>query len=334
MQTLPPLQFLKRENGSLAFLIDNSTLETLTCPRLYELKHLRMRDLVAARAGRNFGAGLHVGWRERYLRCGSAPVDESSEAAINEAMATFFRDKPQPPEDFRTLDHACKVMKAYNQRYLTEAFTILPKNDGTPAVEASFAFTLGHLKYQPLPRDPEIANAQDIEIVYTGRVDLLTKDPEGEWVGPDHKTAFMFGQGFQDAMATDAGQRGYCWAFQQMYGRPPRGYVIDAVRIRPPTKKATYAGDAPISFEDMQRIPFYIFPDDIEEWRQDTLAKIETIFWMHARDYFQKHTKMCVTKYGRCDMFEVCITARGSREAVLSSNQFEDLTWSPLNPTH
>lgn len=336
MNPLPPLPFVKAKDGSLAFLIDNSTLETLVCPRLYELKHLRQRDLVAARAGRNFGACLHVGWKERYLRCGSSAVDAANEPLINEAMAAYLLDKPQPPDDFRTLEHAQRVMSAYNSRYRDEPFKVLPKADGSPAVESSFAFPLGIVRY---PAMNELADYYGVKasvpipinVNYTGRIDLQTHDVEGDWSGPDHKTAFQFGKGFTDKMATDSAQRGYCWAFQQFYGHLPRGYIIDAVRIRRPSKADTYAGVAPIDASDFQRIPFYIFPDDIEEWKQDTLAKVETIFWMHSRGYFQKHTRRCVTEYGRCDMYDVCIAARGTRDEVLSSNLYEPATWSPLN---
>lgn len=330
MIALPPLSFVKTETGQLAFLCDNSSLESLVCPRLYELKHIRKRELVAARAGRNFGSGLHIGWRERYVRCGSKAVDDAAAVGINTAMAEYFAEKPQPPDDFRTLDHAQRVMAAYNDRYRDEPFTIMLKADGTPAIESSFAFPLGEVQYTGL--QPDLWNKW-IKIIYTGRIDLLSHDAEGDWAGPDHKTAFQFGDSFLDTMSTDSGQKGYCWAFQQFYGRPPRGYIIDAVRIRRPTKASSYAGGAPCDASDMQRIPHYVFPGEIDEWREDTLAKIETIFWMHARGYFQRHTKMCVSKYGRCDMFDVCTSARDSRETVLVSNLFEEATWSPLNPT-
>ena len=218
-------------------------------------------------------------------------------------------------------------MQAYNAYYRDEKFEILLNAKGERAVESSFAFPLGVVPFMNF----ETNELEMVTIIYIGRVDLFTKNAEGSWSGPDHKTAFMFGEGFQDQMATDPGQKGYCWSFKQFFGYYPKGYIIDAVRIRRPKKADFYAGVAPVDESDFQRIPFYVFPDEIDEWREDTLAKVEQIFWMHSRGYFHRNRRMCTTKYGRCDMFEVCIVPKASRETLLASNLFEPMTWSPLN---
>lgn len=332
---MTPLPFTVSKRGTLAFLVDNSTLETLTCPRLYQLKHLRKRDLVAARAGRNFGAGLHVGWKERYTLCGSNPVDVTAELAINAAIAAHFAGKPQPEGDFRTLDHAQRVMKCYNDFYKRENFEILKKPNGSPAVECSFAFQLGTLRYpgvgKVVAHDGKYYSSH-IDIFYMGRMDLLVRNTEGFWAGPDHKSTQEYGQGFADTYQTDAGQKGYVWAATRYLGQPVKGYIIDGVRIRRPKRMDEYTGAPPVDSSDFLRIPHYVFPDELAEWEEDTLAKVETIFWMHSRGYFQKHTRMCRHKYGRCDMFDVCTTSRANRENTLASDMFEDLEWSPLNP--
>lgn len=320
-----PLRFvLSEKDGQPCFFVDNSSLNTLVCPRFYELKHICGRELVAARAGRNFGAGLHVGWQRRYSLCGSSAVDAKAEVYINDGMMDYFREKPQPENDFRTLAHAQRIMQVYNERYRNEPFEILKNAKGQPAVESSFAFPIGDVVYPSSER-------LSIKIIFTGRVDLFTRDNEGEWAGPDHKTTSELGNPFMTTMATDSGQKGYCWAFQQIYGRLPRGYIINAVRIRKPRKMDLYTGEAPIDASDFLRIPHYVFPSELEEWREDVLAKVETIFWMHHRGYFQRHTSRCSEKYGRCDMYDVCISQRESRDTVLASSLFEDYTWSPLN---
>ena len=318
MTTLPPLPLVPTKDGKLAYLIDNSTLETLVCPTIYKNKHLYKRELSAARAGRNFGAGLHVGWKERYMLCGSKAVDPTNEQTINAALATYFGEKPQPDDDFRTLEHAQKVMKAYNKRYTNEDFTILSRTDGTPAVESSFAFPIGEV--------------QGVQIIYTGRTDMFIHNSEGDWV-LDHKTAFQYGENWLKQMAVDSGQKGYVWAFAQLYGRCPRGYIVDGVRIRRPTKKDEYAGVPPVDNTDFQRIPQYVFPQELDDWRENVLLQVDSIFYRHKRGSFEMNRRECVGKYGPCDFYDVCMAMPEQRESILASSMFEELTFSPLNKT-
>lgn len=354
-----------------AFLTDNSGLTQRKCPRKYQYSNINKRSLADAKAGRNFGSAMHAGWAVRYRLRGNQAVDGPTEAAINDAMAAWLAEHPQPPGDFRTLTHAIKMMGVYNMTYQQEPFRIVtapgwepvakdqvvPKgtryrycnlaNKTTyesfapgdfiaskdmdrleiyvhdrPIVERSFALPLGHVWGYP--------------IIYIGKVDLMTEDHNGLWSGPDHKTAFQFGKGFHDEMAVDSGQLGYVWATEQITGRRPRGYIIDAVRVRRASrgKASEYMEnqDAPVDASDFMRIPFDVLPETIEEWRTDTLAIIESIFQDYERGFFPRHRWECVSKYGQCDYYDVCHVAKGSRESVLASTLFEDNEWSPLNP--
>jgi len=312
---LPPLPLVDSPDGPV-FLCDNSSLEKLVCPRLWQLVNLNRRTLVESRAGRNFGAGLHVGLKERYSLCGHNEVTPDKTKIINSAISEFFRSSPQPVDDFRTLEHCQRVMQAYNEYYRSEPFKILQRPDGKPAVESSFSFPLGKV--------------DEVMVYYIGRMDMNIEDNTGEWVF-DHKTAFMFGDGFRRSLERNAGQIGYCWAHQQIYGRLPRGYVIDAIRIRRPKKGDEYTGAPPIDSSDLQRIPYFIMPDNVEYWKQNTLRKIENIFLMHSVGYFYQNESQCETKYGPCDFYDLCSAPESSWDEILNSTRYEHNDWSPLN---
>jgi hypothetical protein len=308
-------------NGALVF--DNSTLELLRCPRLFEYKALRKREVVGAKAGRNFGAGLHVGWATRYRRCGSSAVADADTVAINDSMGKFFAESPSPGEDFRNFDHACRVMRVYNEIYGREEFKIVtnPK-DGSPMVECSFLLPFGvELDGHPL--------------YYCGKIDTGIEDNSGIW-SFDHKSAFQFGDGFDGQMQRDGGQLGYMWALWQVLGVRPKGYIIDAVRIRRPSvsKKAEYGGGTPpVDGTDMKRLPFAVATDDIiEAWKKDVVALVKQILHFHKSGHFPEYRWQCVGKYGKCDMYEACAVRPEERLNILyHTSLFTESTWSPLN---
>lgn len=323
MQTnpLPPLPLIKHPtlapDGALIF--DNSTIELLRCPRLLENKWLRKRDLVASKAGRNFGSTLHAGWATRLRLCGSEEVSNDAQVAINESMRAWLNENPQPTDDFRNFDHACRVMAAYNAFYRKEPFRVLtnPK-DGSPLVECTFCIPFGKV--------------QGIEIYYAGKIDTAIEDHNGIW-SFDHKSTFQFGDTFNAQMHRDGGQLGYFWALWQVLGRRPTGYLIDAVRIRKPKRSDEYAGIAPCDQSDFARIPFSGISDDaVEGWKRDVTQCINLILFMHDTGHFPEYRWNCTNKFGTCDMFDCCSLPPAQREQVLyNSTLFEEAVWSPLH---
>lgn len=315
MNTLPPLPLVDD-----AIILDNSTIELLKCPRLLELKWLRARVPVADKAGANFGSTIHRGLEVRYHKAGTGRVDSSARIDINQAMSEWQQEHPQPEGDFRDFEHSVKMMNAYLEQYPTESFKILNNNEGKPIIENSFLLPFG-------------ADIHGHPLYYSGKIDLGIQDQNGLW-SFDHKTAFQFGAGFDQQMNMDGGQRGYCWALGQVMATKPQGYIIDAIRVRRPTKKKgqaeEYGGASCIDATDFSRKPVWVTQDDLDEWREDVITLVTNIFDYHAKGYFPRHRWNCVNKYGACEMFEVCSCPRSQRDSILASGMFEDNTWTPL----
>ena len=296
-----------------AFIIDNSSIEKWKCPRAWEYNELHGRTPADARAGANFGSTVHRGLETRYKVCGRDEVTPDATSMIEAAMHGWLESSPQPENDFRNFDHACKMLRVYNQIYRKEGFTILKNSNGKPIIEASFALPFGRV--------------MDTPIIYSGKIDLGIEDNNGIW-SHDHKTAFQFGDTFTKQMSMDGGQIGYCWALGQATGRRPAGYIIDAIRVRKPSVRASFTGEAPIDATDFTRTPYYVTPDMIEEWKSDVLAIITDIFLAHSRNHFPRHRWQCTNKFGPCDYFDVCSTPRAQRHLVLASNLFVANTWT------
>jgi hypothetical protein len=307
--------------NSLVF--DNSTIELLRCPREYFYSAERQRELVAERAGRNFGSTIHCGAAVRYTECRADAVSDEVVPKINEAMRKHLDANPQPEEDFRNFNHACTVMQAYNTHYGAEPFRILLNPvDQMPLVERSFLFPFG------MVRTP---NGEPRNLFYAGKIDAGIEDNSGCW-SFDHKTTFMFGENWERQMAVDGGQVGYVWALRKTL--PPEkkvlGYVINGIRIRKPRRKDNFTDEALVDASDFKREPAYVSEIDIADWMRDTVALVEDILWYQQRHYFPRHRWMCTRKYGPCDFYDVCSLSPDQRENALMSNLFSDREWSPL----
>lgn len=304
-------------NGALIF--DNSTLELLKCPRLAEYKWLRKRELMTNRAGRNFGSAIHIGLAERYRRVGNGLVTPEVAGCIDEAMRQFFEESPAPGEDFRNFNHATRVMGQYNMIYGPEPFRILKKANGEPLVEASFLLPFG-------------ATIYGYPLYYAGKIDCGIEDNDGVW-SFDTKTAFQFGKQFDAEKLRDGGQLGYFWALWQILGVRPKGYIINAIRVRKPTRASEYSG-APIDGSDFKRMPYALpFDDAIESWRRDVIRLATMLVQFHQEGYFPEYRWNCVGKYGECDFFEACSARVSERLSILyHTTLFGHSDWSPLNP--
>jgi len=306
--TLPPLPLV---DG--AFLIDNSGLEKLKCPRAFQYSELARRVPVAERAGANFGSTIHRGLETRYKLCGSEEVTLAQQPQIEQAMREWLDENPQPETDFRNFNHACKMMQVYNNIYRKEGFKIMANKEGKSIVEASFMLPFGKVN--------------NIDVFYCGKIDLGIEDHNGLW-SFDHKTTFQFGETFDKQMAMDGGQLGYCWALWQVTGKKPQGYIIDAIRVRRPTKKDEFSEKSCIDGTDFKRTPHYVSEDMIAEWKNDVMTLIKNVFDYHSSGHFPRHRWNCTNKFGLCDYYDVCSSNQHQRDMILNGSLFEDNQWT------
>lgn len=330
------------------FIFDNSSIEKLqSCPYEYQLCHINKRISADNRAGLNFGQACHSVLKHRYMTYGSNPVTDTTET--NHILAEHFDASPEPVGDFRNLSMAQAWSEAYNDVYKTESFEILKLSKGELMVERSFLrpfafFDDGHLVDVHSVQFEKTTVAQWVEelkclkytpILFSGRIDMGLTDTTGEWI-LDHKSTFQFGKSFISEMLASPQFRGYAWEFKHYFGRMPKGYIINAFRVRPPCKGAEY--DTSLLFRtsgkdpDFLRISQHLTEADITEWEQNTFNMLEEIFWYHGRGKFHKHKKSCVSKYGPCQFYTLCNeVAPESRESYLNSANYIDNTWTPLN---
>lgn len=362
---LPPIPLT---NG--AFFIDNSTIELFnTCPRAVQYSKLNARVTASNSAALTFGSAIHLALEHRYVTCANQPVDGFYNQDVAQLLADYYEANPVPVEDYRNLNWALETTKRYNDKYSMEEFSMMEFSEplackyceGTGVVERIIQQLHANGEVVEIPQGADcvwckgsgtqslmvelpfatrLGNINQMEIYYSGRIDLPVII-DGKLFVLDHKTTSVLGPTFFDDKKMSAQQKGYAWAMEQLTGHKVHGYIVNAIRAKEPPqyvtqgKESKYSGKkmSPETWwnEGLQRERFLLNEGELDEWRENLLAQVEEFFWHYSRGLFPKKTAWCVGKYGRCQYFEVCsLYPPQDREVLLNSGLFMDNTWSPL----
>jgi hypothetical protein len=288
----------------------------ITCARSAEYYLLRRRRIAEQRSALFFGGAIHSALEYRYRNTDKvAPADIPQ--AQSDLLGRIFAASPAAIDDHRTCSLATEIIRVYNDVYAQEEFKIVSA-DGKPLVEQSFAIELCRIA---VPR--WIHESGVVAVIYTGRIDLVV-----EWDGLfniDHKTTSIMGAGFFEEQSMSPQQEGYMWAVRKTLGVLPVGYVINAIRTRPPAKTR----DA-VCKDDFMRQKYYCASERIDEWEENIKHVLAEFLWKYEQGYLPMEKKWCIHKYGRCQYFDVCTLPRENRDMMLASGLYADNTWSPL----
>ncbi len=307
MNPLPPLPLIDNH-----LFIDNSFLEKLNCcPRAVEYSYLHKRVASWSKAALNFGGAVHHALAIRYRDFPDLALSSDEDLQMEE-LSKWFAEKPNPMEDHRTLDLAQKLIRAYNSRFQGEEFASLTFN-GSPAVELPFVFRL--------------CKIGDITILYCGRIDLVVTS-DGLIFVVDHKTTSMMGEQFFKGLSVSPQMVGYASGVEAILPKEKcAGFIVNAIKVPKPTKTK---GDG-VDSDCFQRHRTYLQEGQLAEWRQNTIALVEEFLWNYSRGILPQKKSWCVNKFGLCEFFGVCELPADNRSLMLSTGQFTNNDWSPLN---
>ena len=291
------------------FFVDNSAIELLTtCPWRAYASIIRKRTLVAEQPALRFGGHIHAALAYRYRRIaqGKVPCPDVQ----MRILSTRFARTPLESEEWRNVNTAQDVITSYNERYSSEPLdTDVVHHNGFPLVEKPFAVIAGE--------------RLGWRIVYIGRIDMAFRDG-GHLYVRDHKTSSVLGQTYWQDVAVSEQQRGYCWALRETLGEEPLGYEINVLCARKPSR----TGNA-IEFA-RQKVFTREPPNQLDVWRDNMLAQVETFLWHVNKNIFPRHHKHCIHKYGVCPFYSVCELPPQTQEQALTSSAYQENTWSPL----
>lgn len=342
---LPKRKLLKHHSGNDYILeIDHSSLEILTnCDRKAQWQLVYGR-IPHERSALVYGSAIHSALEHLYR-------DNITELQpLYEAMVPHFENCPPGVGEWRTLDHATTTIAKYLEHYKLEQFEVLTEpykgipSMGTKMVEIPFAIPLTVIEVNdtfkldketlleggdPFCRHEMALQVDRVHIVWTGKIDILAKTPDGRFGIVDHKTFSIGGDSYFKGFELSQQFLGYVWSAEKLLERELHWALVNGIYGRQPaaTKETQRKHDS----ERFQRRYYHYRRDQIEEWPQSIIAICEDFIHRLVEGFFPMKTTHCVAKFGLCPFHQVCTEKPEHRLMILNSNLYSDNTWSPLN---
>ena len=359
---LPPLPLV----DDTLFIDNSGWIENLsTCTRKLEYQCLSLRVHGAEKPALNFGSAIHLALELRYARYANKPPDQVYYEDLSVLLTDFFKDKPVPAGEWRTLNWAMDTMRRYNERYYDEEFNLLQYKD--PIVcpqckgkgkskysdkERDCLFCVGTGKRSLMVEMPFAIKLythtsgimstnipRSIHVYYSGRVDLPVNYGGIGIFTMDAKTTGQLGDTFWIEQRMSNQHRGYCWAFHNITGSIPAGYVVNAIRSKEPpiyvlnnevSKRGKKQSPEQWWQESLCRERKIITSFDLDYWKNNTIDLCEEFFWHYERGYMPMKTKWC-NSYGHCPYYDTCALPPDERNGFLNSGLYTANVWSPLH---
>lgn len=299
-------------------LIDASTLAGFNkCNRYAYFYRMRKRESAAFAAGRTFGTIIH-GALEIANRNPTLHPNEVRALQLP-YLEKEFTTHSFPDGDHRNLQYAIDVLDAYVTAYGTDTMTTLLNERGEPLIEASFAVPLFNYMVN-IPKHP--LDKATVVVCWSGKIDRVVRFADGRFGHLDYKTTAMGGSTFFTEFELSTAQLGYAWALRNAMHINNDMFAISAIVCRKPTKTGK-------GIECL----FQVFPvtnELLDEWCDNTVATIQDFIACALHNQWQYNSESCCGKYGVCPYHDICVMPHCNREAMLQSNFYTDVTWSPL----
>lgn len=313
-----PLHLIEqRSDGSPQLVVHATQLQELDlCVTKFWYHYVRALEASAPRPALNYGTGVHEALAYRY----SHPTDDlaSIEAEQMGVIERYFTANPQPPDEWRNGGRAQALIRAYNAQYPTHDWQVA-------AVEEEFEVEVGRILVPVAPSDERSIS---VPVILRGRKDLVVEWHGGLWV-VDHKTAQDWAAGDSNSHLDEGRMsfqfRAYAFAERAMKRsfHPILGTVGNYLVSRKPL-----ADDGKPRKSSLPRNQFhmeaYPYTDaDLDEWRDECLAKARRILAHHADNDWELHrNRGSCGHWGRCEFYDVCSAQPADREPLLATSDF------------
>lgn len=294
--------------------IDNTCMELFnTCPRQAYYYKVLKKELNKSRIALDFGKAFHEVLDYLYRKYGTSYRNAEANSDILRYAQSLHLDTPD--DDYRSNAYLVGAVSKYLSDYPAESFSLATAPDGKPAIEIPFARPLGIINSPVFGR---------VVVVWTGRIDLVYRQP-GRLGIIDHKTTSMMGPQYFAEFDLSNQFYGYAEAAEFIFGEQISEVTVNGLGCRKPSVKGTGK-----QYEFARHI-VPISRSLLAEWKLDALAAITSFIRCAEDGYFPKYTKWCVNKYGPCQYRAICTLNPEHREAALSTSEYRDVLWNPLD---
>lgn len=306
---------------------DNTKLSSYSClerGRLAHEAHWRSKRPNEALA---FGEGFHKAV-EIWTKARVAEQALPDEVAVEQARAAFrqvwekelpedARQKLEIEGDRRSYANFQRLFAAFCRKFPIEMF------DRIVATEIPFTLYLGK-------------TPAGCEVSWSGILDRAVEWQGGLYYVDIKTTSYHLSDRFFAEFRLSGQMTGYAWAGEELGIGNFSGIMIQAVSTQTPQEGVKLKKDGtPYARQGKQvddLIGCEILPVSgwrIEEWKRDTLQKIDDVRAARARGHWPKNWGEICNSFGGCAFRSVCEASPEARAAQIEQ-WYEKRVWNPL----
>lgn len=305
----------KAFKDGLQFAWDSTSVKLAEeCLRKYEYKMIQGWSSQQLSVHLKFGAAYATALEHFYKHLALGMTeDEAMIEIIREALvATWDYDKDEAGEpipgtgspwvsdhNLKTRENLIRTIVWYIDQFgESDPTKVIMLNDGTPAVELTFAFPV------------------DDGIVFSGHLDRLV-DYAGNLMVMDQKTTgSTITPRYFDQYKPDIQMSMYTFAGNAVWNMPVKGVVIDAAQIA-------------VGFTRFERGLTMRTQPELQEFYDTTMATIERARSATALQVFPMNRTAC-QNYGGCEFRRICSKSPDVRTQFLKADFTQGKRWDPL----
>jgi len=276
-------------------------------------EHLAPQEpAVALVFGSAFHKAVEVWTQQRIMQppCIDTTAVANAEAAFVEIweheLPLEVREMLEFSGDKRSVGNFKRLFAGYRKKFPLEMY------EAVLACEQSFTLLLGTT---PAGR----------EVGWSGVIDRIVRWQDGIYYVDIKTSSYQLDDKFFDKFKLSGQMRGYTWAGQQLVGEEFAGALVQGVHVQAPLKTKTRAADELVQCES---IPFV--QSQLEEWRINTLHKIDSIHRAREIGYWERnYASRCSAFGGGCEMKRICWAPPEDQENRRQLH-FKERVWNPL----
>lgn len=288
-------------------LVWDSTLRGayVSCPMKFFWEFMRKLGPNVTSVHLHFGAAIAAGLEVSRYRFYAD--NYSQEDAVAAGLVTLMQEwgDYEDNHDLKSFANCVAAYTAYCDEYPFGSDHIQPyfKDDGTPAVEFSFAIPIPEVLH-PVTGEP---------LIYAGRFDMLGVYNSQLFI-VDEKTTGQLGNSWLRNWDLRAQFTGYCWAAQE-YGLPVAGAVVRGIA---PRKNGSVDFAQAITYR-----PEHL----ISTWRQQLGRDLQRAVQNFKDGYWDVNFDSTCASYGGCQYKMLC---ESPEPEAWIPGYFKERTWNPL----
>jgi PD-(D/E)XK nuclease superfamily protein len=276
-------------------------------------EHLKSKEPAVALV---FGGAFHKAvevWTQRSSLPAFDPLGVDSVGAAEAAFITEWeagltletREMLEFSGDRRSVANFKRLFAGYRKKFPLEMY------QEVVACEVPFTLPLGTT---PAGR----------EVCWSGLIDRVVKWMDGVYYVDLKTSSYTLDAAFFNKFKLSGQIRGYVWAAEQLHpGEQFAGAMIHGVQVQAPLKTKVRLPEELVQGEV---IP--LSQPQIEQWRQNTLRRIDVIHEARARGHLRNYATRCSAFGGGCEMKQVC-WAEPDAEDTIKGLHFVERVWDP-----